>query len=200
MDKRRQICIKSCEKGPVTTGLIGTSRGSGVTHLTVLMANYIVGVRHETCAVLEWNDHGDFERLERIVKGKVSQSPCFTVFHADYYKAAGARELLGCAQNGYEQILIDFGCGFRTQKIEFLRCGKKYVIGALTEWQIEGFQEFCHEMKGEAGYKSWRYGAAFGSEMTRRELKKRLSLPIERIPLSVDPFALNRAMMAYFEK
>ena len=170
-----------------------------MTHLAVLTANYMASVCRCRCAGLEWNRHGDFERMERICTGKVSQSPYFTVLKADYYKAAGTRELLSCAEGGYEQIVIDFGSGFRTEKTEFLRCGRKYVVTALSEWQIGGLLEFVEEMKTEAGYRSWEYGVAFGSEEARMEMKKRLDLPLRRIPLSVDPFAINHEMMAYFE-
>ena len=181
-------------------GILGTSHGAGATHYAILLANYLVSVCRLRCAVLEWNGHGDFERMERICKGSVSEESCFSVLNADYYKCSGPEELLSCMAEGYDQIIIDFGCDFLKQKIEFLRCDKKYVIGSLSEWQIGGFLEFVREMKGEAGYKSWNYAVSFGSEDARRQIRKKLKLPVERIPLSEDPFALNRRMIAYFEK
>lgn len=187
-------------KEPVVTGILGTSRGAGATHYAILLANYMVGVCGCKCAVLEWNDHGDFERIERVCKGASSDNRSFSVLKADYYKRSGTKELLSCMAAGYEQIIIDFGCDFFNQKIEFLRCHEKCVVAALSEWQAEGFLEFVREMKGEAGYKSWNYVISFGSEDTRRQIKKKLGLPVERIPLSEDPFALNRQLIAYFER
>ena len=182
------------------TGILGTSQGAGVTHYAILLANYLVGVCRYRCAVLEWNEHGDFERLERICGSATSENACFSILKVDYYKSSGPEELLYCMAAGYDQIIIDFGYDFLKQKIEFLRCGRKYVIASLSEWQIEGFLEFVREMKDEAGYKSWNYAVSFGSEDTRRQMRKKLKLPVERIPLSEDPFALNRQMIAYFEK
>lgn len=181
-------------------GILGTSPGAGATHYAILMANYMVSVCRFRCAVLEWNEHGDFERMERICKGSVSEKNYFSVLDVDYYKCSGPEKLLFCMSEGYDRIIIDFGDDFFKQKIEFLRCDKKHVIAALSEWQIEGFLEFVREMKAEAGYKSWNYVVSFGSEETRRQIKKKLKLPIRRIPLSEDPFALNRQLIAYFER
>ncbi|MBS6643450.1 MAG: hypothetical protein KH366_07705 [Clostridiaceae bacterium] len=182
------------------TGILGTSPGAGATHYAILLANYLVGVCRYRCAVLEWNEHGDFERIERICRGAVTDNACFSVLKADYYKHSGPEVLPYCMAEGYDQIIIDFGSDFLKQKIEFLRCDEKYVIASLSEWQIEGFLEFVREMKTEAGYKSWNYAVSFGSEDTRKQMRKKLKIPVGRIPLSEDPFALNRQMIAYFEK
>lgn len=40
--------------------------GVGTSHLAISLANYLTGVKRKKTALLEWNDHGDFERIGRF--------------------------------------------------------------------------------------------------------------------------------------
>ena len=67
--KKHFIRTKASRKGAAFAeqrliGLIGAGPAVGVTHTAVTMAGYLTGICRRRCAVLEWNDHGAFERLE----------------------------------------------------------------------------------------------------------------------------------------
>ncbi|HIT62880.1 MAG TPA: hypothetical protein IAC37_00275 [Candidatus Ventrimonas merdavium] len=197
-----------------TLGFIGAGRGTGVTHLTIWTANYLTGIRREKTAILEWNDHGDWERLGRFCqararakgpddagigkrRAKAQTGPDFQILESDYYAGAGAGTLAECLNRPYRRILIDFGEMNREQLAECARCDRQVIVGALSEWQGEA----CLEAAGAAAElgESWRYAAAFGSEETRRELEKAFRIPCLRIPFCRDVFAVTPGQGEFFE-
>ena len=43
-------------------GVVGSSHGVGVTYVSILLANYMTGIKNRKTAILEWNSNGDFDR------------------------------------------------------------------------------------------------------------------------------------------
>lgn len=184
-----------------TIGMIGAGRHTGVTHLAVWMGNYLAGVRREKTAVLEWNAHGDFRRMEQFCADKHGKRLIlqpFRILEVDYYADAGAKELADCINGDYRRILIDYGEITGESICECARCDRKVIVGALSEWQAEAFLGL---VRGEARRdQSWSYAAAFGSEETRKECKRTFRADVLRVPLSVDAFAVTRADMSFFAR
>lgn len=166
------------------------------------MANYLSAVQKEKTAVLEWNDHGDLGRMEyfcRSGKGKQTKPAKipFSVLDVDYYAGAGMQQLVGCLNDSYEKIIVDYGEITGTSLLECARCDKKIIIGALSEWQARAFLEILRA--DEKRDKSWCLAVAFGSEETRREAEKTFHQKLYRIPVSVDAFAVTRTDMDFFQ-
>lgn len=177
---------------------MGLGHGTGVTHLCIMMANYMSGVCGKKTAVLEWGEQGSYGRMKSICTGEGGGEPC-RVLEVDYYLKSGNRELAECIRIGYQSIIIDFGPAAEENKAEFLRCGRTFILASLSEWQIDAFWKF-YRGEDKAEHSGWIYLTAFGSEETRTEIKKRLKLSIERIPLSIDAFVITREMMAWFAR
>ena len=85
-----------------------------MTHLCVLMANYLTGAGQRRTAVIEWNDHGDFWRMEKVcarrenVAGKKEEN-VFKALGVTYFGRGDADTLAGCMNGPYDDIIIDFG-------------------------------------------------------------------------------------------
>ncbi|MFV0240994.1 MAG: hypothetical protein ACK5H4_13260 [Lacrimispora sphenoides] len=179
-------------------GIIGTGRGVGVTHFTVMTAGYLGGVLRKRCAVLEWNRHGDFRNMRKLCVKEQSQAGCFHILEADYYERAGIDTLLLCKKSGYQAVIVDYGTVRDGNLEEFLRCGRQFVLGSLSEWQMETFLEF--ERKGKKAEKSWKTLVSFGNEEARKNAEKRLNTPIYRIPVSVDVFAVTGEIIGFYQQ
>lgn len=179
-------------------GVAGSRRGVGATHFCILTANYLSGFLRKKTAVLEWNRHGDFERIERICTGKNKKETKFSVLDTDYYKCAGQNELITCMESGYHYIVIDFGRLTEENQGEFLRCEKRVLIGSFSEWQEEEFLlSLRNRKKAERG---WIYAAAFGSAETRREVKRKLRIPVFSIPFIADAFTVTPIVLKFFRE
>jgi hypothetical protein len=181
-------------------GVAGAGRGTGATHLSILAANYLSGCRQHKTALIQWNTHGDFMRIEDTLRGnrrKGAESHKYTLLEVDYYKMGDARLLAECMEDGYDDIIIDFGEMREAVREEWLRCGNQVMTASLSEWKLEAFLGF---LAGEKKLgKGWIYAAAFGSEDTRREIEKQFRITLNRIPFSVDAFCVDRRLMDWFQ-
>lgn len=183
---------------PRITGIAGAGRGVGVTHLALLTANYLQGVLGRKTAVLEWNDHGDFNRLGKMCTGQLRDADCYRIQHVDYYPMAEGGRLMECLAAGYEEILIDFGSVGKQVSIELTRCGAVWFIMSFSEWQMDAFWDIAGS-KEYAKKESWQFLAAFGSEESRKQWNKRHKPEVLRIPFSADAFTITRDLMEWME-
>lgn len=173
-----------------------------MTHLCVLMANYLTSAGQRRTAVIEWNGHGDFERMERICAGRESsagkkEANVFKALGVTYYKQGDARVLAGCMSGPYDDIIVDFGEAGPDAQTEWMRCQVRMMVVSFCEWQLENISGMM-EQRGRPR-NGWIYLAAFGSEWTRREVERQLGVAVFRIPFSADAFQVDRHMMRWFE-
>lgn len=181
-------------------GIIGACRSVGVTHLAVWTANYLTGARRERTAVLEWNCHGDFERMGKFCMGQYSREGkkqgLYRILEVDYYARAGMEELAACLNEGYQYIIVDYGEITGQNLLDCARCDLKVIVGSLSEWQAKMFSGAVTGK--EKRDTSWRYAIAFGSEEARKRMERCFRIPVKRIPDSRDVFVVTRADMNFF--
>lgn len=184
-------------------GIAGAGRGTGVTHLGIWTANYLTSFLQHKNAVIEWNRHGDFERLKRTFlpeKGKElpETKGAFQLLNVDYYGQGDSHVLAYCMERDYDEILLDFGEMREEIRTDWLRCETKILTVSLADWKLESFLEFLirQEMPG----KGWKIMTAFGSETTRKEIERQFRISIEKIPLSEDAFLVDRKAAEWFER
>lgn len=169
------------------TGIAGIGRSVGCTHFSIMLLNYLAGFQRKRATLLEFNDTGTLEMLEKVCTGKIRQEKPCRILEADYFKNAGSAELAAAFERGYEEILIDFGNIEEGDWSGFLRCDRQFLIGSFSEWQQERFREF-ELKKRSVEKKSWQSLAVFGSEETRKEFMRRYRIFTGRIPFSADAF------------
>lgn len=184
------------KKSQEVIGIIGAGRGVGVTHFTVLTAGYISGVLRKRCAVLEWNDHEDFENMAKSCRCRQKGAP-WRILEADYYGKAGIETLFLCKKSGYEAILVDYGAACEASVKEFLRCDRMFVLGSLSEWQMEEFLKLEERMrKTEYDYKIM---SVFGSDEARKAMEKKFKTQIFPIPFSPDAFVIEGKLLLFYQ-
>lgn len=185
-----------------TIGIAGACPAVGVTHLSILAANYLTGVRGQSAAVLEWNQSKSFLQMEHICCGSQGhgfpEGHSFRVFEVDYYAMAQTSQLLLCRHKEYHRIMMDFGVLTADNQNEFLRCDQRILVGAMSEWQLEAFLELSGRMLW-AEKERILYMAAFGSEEIRKNMRQRLRQTVRRIPISVDAFTITAQIIRFFD-
>ena len=197
MEKKR-IQRALSKKKPRLIGIGGIGHCVGCTHFAIMMANYLAGFRRRTTVLLEWNRSGDFGRLEKVCTGMNREEKRFRVLDVQYWKMAGIKELTEVLGNDVDEILIDFGAVDEGLAPELLRCEAQFLVGSFSEWQEMRFREFVRE--NENGKRSWNYLAAFGSEETRREFRRRPGVSVGRIPFSADAFSVTKESCSFFQQ
>lgn len=185
-------------KKPQTVGIMGAGPGCGVTHFTVLLANYLTAVERKRIAVLAWNgSRGLLELVKLCTDHQVKVFPV-SILEVDYIPDSGAKELAWCLQQDYDYVLLDFGSALDGERAEFLQCGVQFFLGALNEWKISELMKQKEWMQRGKGH--WTFLAAFGSREARREIKRRYGLWFEPIPYAPDAFFIEGETIAFFKK
>ena len=131
-------------------GIAGSNVGVGCTHFSIMLANYLTGYLRRKAILLEFNESGDFERLEQVCTGQTGRKNPYRILDADYYKHAGPENIKEVLLEGYDDILIDFGSVKDGEHESYWRCDKKFLVGSLTEWQQEKFPGIRDGEKSEA--------------------------------------------------
>ena len=184
-------------------GIAGAGRGTGVTHFCILTANYLSNCLQRKTALIQWNDHGAFEQVGRILARTDPNSlhpfsEAFQLMETDYFTRGDAQVLARCIDRSYDDIIIDFGELRKEIHAEWLRCSTKCVVASLNDWKLEAFLEFLsgEEKLGDG----WIYAAAFGSRRTQHDIERQFHISLSRIPFSEDAFSIDRNMMSWFKE
>ena len=190
---------------------MGCGRGVGTSHLAVALANYLTGVKRKKTALLEWNDHNDFQILEQFAGGSgrirgrrlkdMSRSrnagERFRIMEVDYYKMADSAVLSYCLGRDYHYIIMDYGEATEEKLCECARCDRKILLGSLIEWKVEAFLEILEQAENRD--KSWKMAVISGGEDTRKEIESMFRCRVQRIPASVDAFCITPEEISCFE-
>lgn len=179
-------------------GVAGSGRCVGVTHFSILLANYLTGVSAGKTAVLEWNDSGDLGRIQKIYSTRTvtnRQNQTFITYGVSYYNKAGRKELLECQRQGFNTVILDFGVYGDGNEEDFSRCDRKFLLGAFSEWKLEAFTEQISRTRRDCG---WEYFSAFGNEETADMIMRCLKVRVNRIPWQPDAFTITGEVMAFF--
>lgn len=196
---RRQREQKKAVQNLSCIGIAGGAPSVGSTHFSILTAAYLSGVQQKKTVVLEWERTDTFVNLEKILSKKVvtnEKEHTFNILGIFFCRENGQKALLSCMEQGFETVVIDFGCCRESFLEEFLRCDRKFLVCSGSDWQTAASIRW---MTGEYA-RRWRveYVASFGAEETLRMAETYLKVPIRRIPFSPDAFAVNGEIMDFF--
>lgn len=185
--------------GTEQIGIAGSGPSVGVTHFAFLTAAYLTGVLNSRTAVLEWNDSGDFARMEAVRSKKTVTDPAGKSFNSlgiFYYKKAGREELLACSGHEFDTVVIDFGMLRDENRDEFLRCGRRFLVGSASQWQLPALAGLVSE--GGNHIDGCEYFSVFGDEETLKMAEHFLGIRIRQIPLSRNAFVITGETLAFF--
>lgn len=184
------------KKYTVTVGITGTAAHVGVTHLSIMLANYLASKEKCKVALVDRSQSHTLEILQQLLNDTENQMcgiNCFQMYGVDYYSDADQKEIANILQLGYDYIVLDFGNVWRKQyDYEILRCHIRIIIGSCCEWQQAGFTKLMEQPPIPEDCGTWQYAAFLGIESVRRQLEKRYHIHIHKIPFEEDPFQLHR--------
>lgn len=190
--KRRQIR----KKYTVTVGITGTAEHVGVTHLSIMLANYLASKEKCRVALVDMSQSHSLKILQQLLDSAENQMCAikgFQMYGVDYYSEVAQREIANILQLGYDYIVLDFGTVWRKQyEYEILRCHVRIVVSSCCEWQQAGLTKLMEQMPVPENCGPWQYAAFLGIESVRRQFEKKYRIQIHKIPFEEDPFQLHR--------
>lgn len=194
------MTVRKNGKYTIAIGIIGTDRHVGVTHLCIMLANYLASKEHCRVAVVDMSKGNaiavlrDIYQEEVFVKeGKCKLNADFQIHKVDYYTQVRQEDIANLCQKGYEYVVMDFGkvC-LQNRNQEILRCHIRIMVGSCCEWQQHAYIESMEEKKALDDSGKWKYAAFLGIKEIRQNIEKRYRIKIHKIPYEEDPFRLHR--------
>lgn len=205
--KKNPILLRNIISGSVKTekkviGLIGTHKGAGVTHTSIMLASYLSKSKSYKVAYLEMCDEDDIKHLLYAWDDwdEPLEERQFCIYNTTYYRNVREPELIRILNEEYEYFILDFGTDFNKNKSEFLRCDLKLVIGSLTEWKRQKLFQFIENKKELPGFSNWKYLMVFGQMNDMRIASNELHIKLKSLGFEPDPFLISSKTKELFRK
>lgn len=120
------------------------------------------------------------------------------MFEVAYFPNASEQQLLELYNDIYQYLIIDFGCDYECVKNEFLRSGKKIIVGNLTDWKREYFERLLKKISFLKESEHWDYLCFLGGKSEQKEFGRLHKITIRQVPFEPDPFLLHRENLSFF--
>ncbi len=171
------------------------THGTGATHLGIALANYCRSRHHAKTAYLEVNDSHELCGLWDTE----SQSH-FSIYGVDYFSDVALTELSHFYTLDYQYLILDFGIPDTAHYQDFLRCDRKLVLGSLSPWKKNCFEEFFKVYQpAQQPKENLVYLALFGNRADLFDFSCSHHLPIRAVPFIVNPFQLETNLFSFLE-
>lgn len=186
-----------------TIGIAGVQKGAGVTHLCIMLGNYIRAKLNKNVTILEMNQTGAFEELMEYYSGKHKNEQGFDTFSIAevtyYYKVE--KEMLGLIFNlCKDYVIIDFGEIDEECTKEFLKCNIKIVVGNLNPWNRTKLISYMELFIAKDYLGKIKYVSRFITNDEIRLIKNIYKTNIYAQPFEPDPFLIHGCNFEFLEK
>ncbi|MGN0484869.1 MAG: hypothetical protein ACI4HI_15090 [Lachnospiraceae bacterium] len=175
-------------------GIMGATNGVGTTHLAIALTNFFSDIKRKKTALLEINEHGQLATM-------LPDEGAFTIKNAIYYPQVDPRDVPGLCNGAQEITILDLGSEYQKNRLEFLRCDKKIVIGSMCPWKQESYLHFLDMLQQEENYRQWLHCLIlFGDKKDKRKISSEYHISAFSVPFIADPFHLNKKEMTFIKK
>lgn len=168
-------------------GIAGSICGSGVTHLSIALANYAASGLGEKTACLELNRHGELSHWKAV-----NEKNYFTDAGISYYPDVQKDKIPILLNRDYDKIIMDVGDAYIEFREELLRCDQKIVLLNLNPWQEFAAERLIRMMQSEdwGGIKPV-FAGVFIEDAVRKKFEKTYGIQMLKIPWIPDPRCIH---------
>lgn len=207
MNKRpilhKRLAAIEAHQGKLVIGILGTHKGAGVTHLGILLANYLSEWLGRKTAFLECYPQKDLQYLQYYFYGEtegMEEKDCFPIHRVTYHNNVKEQAIAEIIGDDYDCVILDLGTDFQKSKNEFLRCDKKIVVSSLTIWKRHELENFLQKTNHIKYNEQWTFVIPFGQSRVIKKAAKELHREIYGGSYEPDPFSLSTDTIQLFRK
>lgn len=131
----------------VMIGISGTQRRIGCTHTAISLAAALRS-RGYMVAVAEYNDSADFLHIMENFSEKLIDNDYFSINGVDYYPARNETSLAAILGQGYNFVIIDFGCYEACDQVTYNKSDVRLMVCGSKPYelpQVEKIFSLCPE-------------------------------------------------------
>ena len=184
--------------GKKTIGIVGTHPGVGVTYTGIMISFFAGDELGRSAAYLECNSNRDMERLENIYQWEKQEVNSFYFQGVTIYKNVSMEKRFDLFMEEHDWIVMDFGSEFENNKIEFLRCDIKVVVGNYVDWNYGKLSRFMQSCNSFSGNETWIHLIPYANKVTVNKIKKETERIIYSVPFVENPLYLTDEVIKLF--
>lgn len=187
-------------KKTMILGLIGVSRGVGVTHTSILLGHYLA--KRFRVAILELNPSMHFKEVCKMVEGdEYIHKKCFSYQKVHYQWDMDFGQFISRYRERFDFILLDLGCFHETANLEeFIRGDIRLVVGQGMDWKVKEIQSFYKDTRSLDPNNHWVYLMPFLDKKAIKKLSLEIGDKIYSLPYNMDPFTPSIETKKVFEQ
>lgn len=181
-----------CKAGNVLkVGVMGSARGVGTTHFSVMLANYYRnGCGLKTCLV-EFNGHKDYMKICDEAGIEVKDIRQYSYKGIEFRVCQDAKAVADCVTGEYEVVIIDMASEKEETLEELKRCDIRWLVGSTDMWRIGRFKKLISELENI----SISLAVFLGNQTKLRKLKKEYKVSVFEVPIEPNPFEVQSKTM-----
>ena len=199
---------KNGHSSHLTIGILGCSRGAGVTHLALALCSYCSSKRGKSCAYLELHARREIAHLsshgnssygkQELSNGGHLRRPLLRLSQTDYYPAVTADEIPLLLNQGYDYLILDSGALDEGLFPEFLRCDRKFVLGSLAPWKSWEYESFFQKFTDNIHLgEGFDYLVQTGSTKESVSFSKTHHINMQTVPFIKNPFRIEKELFPF---
>lgn len=138
--KPNELVIKNEVKqsvNKVMVGIAGSEKRIGVTHHTIILANYL-RKKGFMVAIAEMNQSGTFQKILEGYDEKEFEEGYFTINGIDFYKNINQESIQNIVGKSYNFILCDYGTYSSCDRVMFNKSEVRLLIVGSKPWELDG--------------------------------------------------------------
>lgn len=181
-----------------TIGIVGAHHGAGVTYTALMIGLYLSERLGEDTALLESNNHCDFDRIQSAYAWSSEETNGFYFHQLTCYKEVMPNQYGTILSQNYENIVLDFGVGVNTNLEEFLRCNIKIIMGGLAPWDQDKLLGFTRAREELYRNRSIIYLVPYSNKSAIKRLSGKLLGQIYEVPYEKEPTMVSKKSCKLF--
>lgn len=182
----------------ITIGLVGTSFGSGCTHLAFMLATYFSKLRTKVCLV-EWKNQQSYICIEEAYEGlkHANTTSEFQIKNMTFYKEY-YDEISALKEKGFQIIIVDFG----PFKADYIKTMNNFDIQLLmchgNEWKVKELFHLFDSFDASLFY-NWKIVVPFGNKEEVHDIHKKTKRKTKKLSYHKDPFLWTKELKGEVE-
>lgn len=172
-------------------GIIGGSRGTGVTHLALMAGNYYANGIGCSTAVAECSGHRDFMRICDETNNMAKDIRHFSYRGIDFCTCGSSRELSKLFTGEYEAVVCDMANDTENGFAEFIRCDVRVVVCSTEIYKVGRTRKLLERLEDISVLP-----VAFAPDRhEKKRLEKRYGIRISEVPTETNPLSMQTSTL-----
>lgn len=176
-------------------GVMGVQRGIGTTHSSLLTAAYYRKKGYQV-ALVEWGEQEAFGKIKNMYEGgERTSDEGFVIKRIHHYPRFLELHLSRIRKEGFQVIVIDFGCYQESLLRYYNELDLQLLIGQGIDWKVHEIDRVLSNISPHLRL-DWKILLPFGDADEIHDVKMLSKMKTYLVPFHKNPYQLSKEIYA----